>query len=62
MRFDKDGSGKLDKKEFKQIHEKMIKNHYSNVDAATAFAMIDTSGDGKVDFAEYARFMLKKKN
>ena len=60
IRYDSDGSGKLDKSEFTLIHEELLTGRFTTVPTDTAFRYIDTTGDGKIDFAEYARFMLSK--
>jgi len=55
--MDKDGSGKIEKKE---LHG-MFKSFLPKTMIDTIVGYVDTSGDGKIDYKEFKAFMKKAK-
>jgi Ca2+-binding EF-hand superfamily protein len=58
-RFDKDGSGVIDRQEFIALHEELVKQQITAKSLQGALEAMDANRDGKIMFAEYARYMLQ---
>mmetsp|Transcript_23950 Transcript_23950/g.34444 ORF Transcript_23950/g.34444 Transcript_23950/m.34444 type:complete len:207 (-) Transcript_23950:493-1113(-) len=59
--FDKDGSGFLDVKELNNVLN-MLDSKYSDEEVARVFIEMDKDGDGRVDYAEFVRFLALRKD
>ncbi|KAJ3122665.1 hypothetical protein HK100_011893 [Physocladia obscura] len=58
-RFDKDGSGIIDIREFKNLYIDLVKKKMAKKSLMATLQDIDTNRDGKVSFNEYVQWALK---
>ncbi|KAJ3087909.1 Calmodulin [Physocladia obscura] len=58
-RFDKDGSGIIDIREFKNLYIDLVKRKMAKKSLMATLQDIDTNRDGKVSFNEYVQWALK---
>lgn len=58
--FDKDGSGKIDGNEIRQLLQgDEMKDHYTEDQIKQAIAECDIDGDGEIDLEEFMTMMKK---
>jgi len=61
--FDKDGSGKIDTKEVKELLEgEDFKDQISLEQVDKIISEVDVNGDGEIDFEEFLEMMRKMKD
>mmetsp|Transcript_30101 Transcript_30101/g.33624 ORF Transcript_30101/g.33624 Transcript_30101/m.33624 type:complete len:166 (-) Transcript_30101:68-565(-) len=57
--FDKDGTGVLERDEFKNTHKSLVENKLTTLDFESCLKDLDTDNSGSVSFNEYVDWLIK---
>ncbi|KAI9202551.1 uncharacterized protein BJ171DRAFT_600816 [Polychytrium aggregatum] len=61
QKFDKDNSGSIDAREFKELYNDLAKHNLTTKSVTATLREIDSSKDGKISFNEYIAWLLQGK-